>query len=171
MDENAEITLKTPLRFSKQKIKLFLQEREEWLLQVLATKEFYPKLNPLKEVLLFGLVFQVSDFPVLAKKLQNKPQNHQNHHRGFYLDASKKVIPQRVEYFAKKMQLTPKEIKFRTMKRRWGSCSAQGVLTFNTKLMQKELSFIEEVVVHELAHLVHFNHSKEFQRLVEDSLG
>ena len=52
------------------------------------------------------------------------------------------------------------------MKRRWGSCSKQGVITFNTLLMQLPESMIDYTVVHELAHRVHFNHSSDFHALV-----
>ena len=55
------------------------------------------------------------------------------------------------------------EIKFRKMKSRWGSCySATGIINFNTRLACVPLSCIELVVAHELAHLVHPNHSSEF---------
>ncbi len=55
------------------------------------------------------------------------------------------------------------QIKYRKMKARWGSCNrSEGVVTFNTCLARAPVSCIESVVAHELAHLLHFDHSARF---------
>ena len=51
-------------------------------------------------------------------------------------------------------------------KRRWGSCAADGTLRFNWRVMMLAPSLIEYVVVHELAHLTHLNHSADYWGLV-----
>ena len=51
-------------------------------------------------------------------------------------------------------------------KRRWGSCAADGTLRFNWRVMMLQPSLIEYVVVHELAHLTHLNHSADYWALV-----
>ncbi len=55
-------------------------------------------------------------------------------------------------------------------KRRWGSCAYDGTLRFSWRVMMLEPSLIELVVVHELAHLTHRNHSPDFWSLVEKML-
>ena len=55
-------------------------------------------------------------------------------------------------------------------KRRWGSCAADGTLRFNWRVMMLEPSLIEYVVVHELAHLTHHNHSADYWALVSSML-
>ena len=55
-------------------------------------------------------------------------------------------------------------------KRRWGSCAADGTLRFNWRVMMLEPSLIEYVVVHELAHLTHHNHSADYWALVSGVL-
>lgn len=60
-----------------------------------------------------------------------------------------------------------KEIKFKNMKSQWGNCSRDGKITISTRLLFAPEEILEYVCVHELAHLVHFNHSKKFWSLVE----
>ena len=55
-------------------------------------------------------------------------------------------------------------------KRRWGSCASDGTLRFSWRVMMLEPALIEYVVVHELAHLTHFNHSADYWGLVSSVL-
>ena len=75
-------------------------------------------------------------------------------------------IQSRVDYYSKLMNLTYTQLKFRKMKRRWGSCSSTGTITLNKELMKVEQNLLDYVVVHELAHLKYMNHSKKFHDLV-----
>lgn len=61
-------------------------------------------------------------------------------------------------------------VRIRNQRRRWGSCSSDGVLRFNWRLAMLDPSLTEYVVVHELAHLTHMNHSPDFWGLVEEHL-
>ncbi len=65
------------------------------------------------------------------------------------------------------MGLTPTHIGYRKAKTRWGSCSSQDRISFNYYLMKMSSSCIEYVVVHELAHIAHKNHSVDFWGLVK----
>ncbi|MEN8210036.1 MAG: SprT family zinc-dependent metalloprotease [Candidatus Fermentibacteria bacterium] len=69
------------------------------------------------------------------------------------------------------LRLVPSGIRFRTASTRWGSCSPSGVIMINRRLVHAPLSVVEYVVVHELAHLRHRNHSKKFWNFVESVLG
>ena len=61
-------------------------------------------------------------------------------------------------------------VRIRNQRRRWGSCSHDGVLRFNWRLAMLEPALTEYVVVHEMAHLTHMNHSPDFWDLVEEHL-
>jgi predicted metal-dependent hydrolase len=62
----------------------------------------------------------------------------------------------------------PKGLVIRTMKRRWGSCSHKGVITLSTELIKLPDLFIEYVILHELCHLKHHNHSASYYMLLSE---
>lgn len=75
---------------------------------------------------------------------------------------AKKVIPKRVEYYAKIIGVAPGRITIRNQKTKWGSCSAKGNLNFNCLLMLTPPEVLDSIVVHELCHLKEMNHSRRF---------
>ncbi len=83
---------------------------------------------------------------------------------------AKMVLPSRVEYFASIMGVRPQKISVNRAKTRFGSCSSKGNLNFSCRVMRYPTEAIDYVVVHELAHLKHFNHSRAFWAFVESVL-
>ena len=81
-----------------------------------------------------------------------------------------RVIPERVRYFAPLIGVKPGRIAIRCQKTRWGSCSTKGNLNFNCLLMLAPEGVIDSIVVHELCHLKHMNHSKRFYAEIEKVL-
>ncbi len=73
--------------------------------------------------------------------------------------------------WAKELGVKPKEIHIRKMKRKWGSCSSKGRLTFSSDLMKEEFEVRAKVIVHELLHLKYPNHGKMFKSLLRVYLG
>ncbi len=86
------------------------------------------------------------------------------------------VVPVSIFYsevnaWAKKIGVTPKEIRLRPLKRKWASCSSRGRLTFDSALLQESAAFRREVIVHELLHLKTPNHGKVFKALLRAHLA
>ncbi len=75
------------------------------------------------------------------------------------------IFKAEVRAWAKRIGVEPREIHLRPMKRKWGSCSTTGRLTFNTELLTQPAEFRREVIVEELLHLRVPNHGKLFKAL------
>lgn len=176
--KNGEIVLKTPA-VSKKYIQNLLISREGWIRKQLKIVEKNPQIrvNLQDEVLLFGKIFSIDtdkakELRVYLKKVDTtKIDNVSRCYDKFYKFYAQNYIVPRVEYFSKIMNLTYNDIKFRKMRSRWGSCSSKGIITFNTELIKVEEKLIDYVVVHELAHLKHMNHSKKFHSLVNQYIS
>ena len=85
-------------------------------------------------------------------------------------ERAREILPQRVEHFSAIMGVFPAHISINRAKTRYGSCSDKGRINFSCYLMRFDDEAIDYVVVHELAHLKHLNHSKEFWAFVESIL-
>lgn len=83
-----------------------------------------------------------------------------------YRNAAKAYFPARVAYFHQFTGGQYTTITVRDQKSRWGSCSSRGTLSFNYRLMFAPPRVLDYVVVHELCHLTHMDHSKNFWNMV-----
>ena len=81
-------------------------------------------------------------------------------------EASLVEIVPRVKYFAELMQVRVRKVTFKVMKSRWGSCSSNGNISLNVLLMLTPEKIRDAIVVHELCHRIHMNHSRDFWALV-----
>lgn len=77
-----------------------------------------------------------------------------------------KLIREALDHYGRILGVIHAEIKFRKMKRRWGSCRSNGIITFNKTLIFLPAHLIRFVVYHELAHLRVPGHNKKFKQLI-----
>lgn len=80
---------------------------------------------------------------------------------------AKQKIMEHVDYYARRMEIDYGSISMRNQKSRWGSCSSKGNLNFNYRLAYLPEELLDYVVVHELAHRRHMDHSAAFWEEVE----
>ena len=83
---------------------------------------------------------------------------------------AREVLPEKVRRYAVRMGVEPTGIRITSARTRFGSCSAKNSLSFSWRLMQYPEDAVDYVVVHELAHIRHHNHSAAFYALVEKFL-
>jgi len=76
-------------------------------------------------------------------------------------------LPPRVLEFATVHQLSVRRVTIRNQRSRWGSCSRRGTISLNWKLIQAPPNVRDYIILHELMHLRHMNHSARFWREVE----
>ena len=84
----------------------------------------------------------------------------------FFRETAKDIFKNKTLDEAEKIRVTPKKIIVRSYKRRWGSCSYKKDISYNWKLIMAPEKIIHYVVIHELCHLIHFNHSRDFWKSV-----
>ncbi len=138
---DGRLLVRAPLRISNTEISRFLQEKQGWidkhLARVRAQEEAKKGISPLTGAELRTLV-----------------------------QDAKRLIPDRVAYFARVLGVSYGRITIRCQRTRWGSCSSRGNLNFNCLLMLAPRDVLDSVIVHELCHRKHMDHSAAFYQEV-----
>lgn len=168
-----KVCIRTPIKDEK-RVRSLLREKESWIRSKLIAIASNPIItHTVGETIRFrGECFPIDQFSHLSERLK-KAKNTidiEKYYSIFYKNEAILTLPSRVSHYARKMNLHPKEIRFKKMRRRWGSCNSEGIVTLNTMMMQLSYTHIDYIIVHELAHLRHMNHSREFHALVRSIL-
>lgn len=88
----------------------------------------------------------------------------------WYQSRGLKKLKERVAMYAKRLDLEPLKVVSKDLRSQWGSCTSRGEIAFNWKIVIAPISIIDYVVAHELCHLIHHDHSKEYWRLLQSVL-
>lgn len=83
-----------------------------------------------------------------------------------YKEAARTLVHARLGHFNSFYNLPLRRVFIKNLQSRWGSCSSQGNLNFNYKILFLSPAVADYIIVHELCHLRHFNHRVEFWILV-----
>jgi len=100
------------------------------------------------------------------KKKQIEKFNLTDEEIKLLVNKAKQIIPDKVKYYSHLMNLYPTGVKITKAKKRFGSCNGKNSLCFSCFLINYPDEAIDYVVVHELAHIRHHNHSKAFYDLI-----
>lgn len=85
----------------------------------------------------------------------------------WYRKQTLEKVTERISYYQRYFKVQPHAIVVKEQKKRWASCSSKRNLNFNWRCVMAPVWVLDYIVVHEMCHLVHMNHSKEFWALVE----
>lgn len=131
--EAGKVTVRAPRKMSRRDIAAFVKENNAWINQKLKQFPKRVKGSPLSE----------EDIKALTER-------------------AKTIIPPRVQYYAAAIGVNYNRVTIRHQKTKWGSCSGRKNLNFNCLLLFTPVEVMDSVIVHELCHLKHMNHSKDF---------
>lgn len=144
-------------------INKFVEQKQSWILkQKKLMKSFLKTKNSIKFINKNGVLF-------LDQRVRPEGLNISNREEicvWTKLEA-KKYIEKRVNYFCNKFDYDHGGIRITAAKRRWGSCGAKNNLNFSWKLIMAPKKAVDYVIIHEIAHFKHKNHSARFWSLVE----
>lgn len=136
--KDGRVIVRAPRIVTLQQIERFVREHEDWIQNALSRQAAKQAAHP---------------EPTAAERAE-------------LIRRAKEILPQRTAYWSQRMGLYPTQIRITSAQRRFGSCSSEGHICYSWRLMQYPPEAIDYVVVHELAHLKHMNHSPAFHALV-----
>ena len=139
ISREAELIVRAPMGTADKKIKLFLEQHREWIAEHLARREKWMQAHP---------------EPTEAEKKE-------------LIARAKAYLPKRTMEYAAVMGVEPTGIRITSARTRFGSCSAKNSICYSWRLMQYPKAAVDYVVVHELAHILHKDHSRAFYKTVE----
>lgn len=168
--QNGDISLSIPLRASQKSVLEFLEKNLEWLRKTSAKIHTKNSTKNENQVEFLGqsyeLIIDKSAKAVSIELFSIKAPSKADF-KAFCDEKAKELLNASISRFAPLIARPINHISFKHMRTRWGSCNkAKGYINLSLDLITKKKEFIEYVVLHELVHLVHANHGKEFYALI-----
>ena len=180
------LEVRAPLKLSQKKIDEFVASKAHWInkhlsdLQELHQGKANFELDYGSAIRLYGDKFFIT--PLGDLEDQQKPYLSGDELRitsgksqselktniiAYYKAEAKQLINNQVGYFSGVMNLSTPKVKITSAHTRWGSCSSKGNINFSWRLIMADKAAIDYVIIHELCHLTHHNHSEKFWNLVK----
>lgn len=181
IDREGALVVRAPKRMGVREIEAFIQQKQHWIEEKQsAVKQMADQRLQLTEGTAFPfwggtltVTFRAISKPVWQQGTLCLPRSDQavQYARKWRLEQAKALIVPRVEYWAKQTGLQPSNIAFGNAKARWGSMNARTrSLRLNAALVHCPPALVDYVIVHELVHICHPNHSAAFHAAVREIL-
>lgn len=189
------VLIRAPMKTSSSRLTRIVKSKAEWIIRkqkavddvlVLTKKEFvsgesfsylgrHVRLKVLRSHKVNGPVVKMTRgrMQVVSNASSKNKRSAQETRAAlieWYKKQAVKRIPERVRIYIKKMGLPEPRVIIRDQKKIWGSCSTDSTLRFNWRIIMAPMSLVDYVVVHELSHLKHRNHSKSFWKYLGMSI-
>ena len=179
INENAELIIRAPKRLSIEKIQDFINEKESWINRKkrLIENQIKDVTSNHNKLLYLGNLFPINVEQNASKELfftgeefianSIEPDSLSLSIKKWYKNKFKEIALPRVAYFANKHNLMVNQVRIKNQKTMWGSCSSKNNINLNYLLLMAPMGVIDYVIVHELVHTIHRNHSTDFWDSVE----
>jgi len=184
---NGRVRILAPSGASSEWINRTIEKKKDWILskleQVGSRQDNRPKLEHGTKVLDAGVYVDLNIgvhkglYPIergedsLNVQILNEWRDDKEKVSSLLIDwythNTRNKVGDYIDVWSKRMKIEPKVIRIKDQKKRWGSCSSKGNLNFNWRLSMAPDTVLEYVVVHELCHFYHMDHSSDFWNLVE----
>jgi len=188
------VIVRSPERLSEEKIKRLIQKKSSWILEKLdRVSEVKPGPSPKEFLSGEKLPYLGRRYRLKVKEKEDIEKARIKLYRGhfyiyypatitderegreairnelikWYRRQADKKLRKRVDKYKKRIGVEPNSIRIKKQEKRWGSCSSKGNINFNWKIIIAPMIVVDYIVAHELVHLKHPNHSREFWELVE----
>lgn len=168
--ENQTIYVTVPYLYSDKKIMRILEENKKSIARMLKKQEEKQRME--EGIWFLGEKYDyietsLYDFEICNHKIFAKDKKAVEK---YFLKKRQEIYAEHLAYWYHQFEekIPYPKLKIRTMKTRWGVCNRRdNSITLNTELLKYDLEKLDYVIIHELSHFRHFNHSKEFWHLVE----
>jgi predicted metal-dependent hydrolase len=178
---DGSLIVRAPLRVSRKSIQEFVEKNRGWIekhrAKALAALPPAPRRYlPGERFMYLGMAYPLEIVRGQKKKLlldesfklaESAQRDAAGAFERWYREQARQILQERVDFYARGCGFQYKGIGITGARTRWGSCSSTGALNFSWRLVLAPLDVIDYVVVHELAHTVFHNHSKQFWDRVE----
>jgi predicted metal-dependent hydrolase len=173
-----------PLSYSPQELEIFVNSKRDWILR---TSQHYSKLKERNgglepdSLYFLGSRYRfhvvkdrrpstvVSDAIKLITFHVTDRRRYKQHIHEWYKQQTARIIADRLPTLASRIKVKYNKISIKNQKSRWASCSKNGNLNFNLLLVAAPSNVIDYVMIHELLHLIEFDHSQQFWQLVKEA--
>lgn len=185
--EEGEVIIASPFGVSKKIICDIIRDKEEWISRKIALmkqasilekremkngskfwflgKELELEIIKTNKVIQSSkienerIIVFVSSDDVVKDKIMN-----------LYKGEARKVLNERTDVYSKVIGVNPNKIFIKDQKTLWGSCSSRKNINYNYRIIMAPIEIVDYIVVHELCHLIHMNHSKSYWNTVQSIL-
>jgi hypothetical protein len=183
--KNGEVIVRLPSFASIKTAEKFVHAKSAWVQQKLAIQppaptdksytdgelfyflgEQYP-LKLLESNQATSVSFSDNQIQLHGRLSRLSPKGIKQKLTDWYKQQANSYLQQRTIELSNKTGLKPKSVEVKTYKARWGSCRITGEIQLNWKLIMAPAEVIDYVIIHELCHLKHHNHSVQFWGVVE----
>lgn len=178
--KEGKLVIHAPNKLKLSEILKYVKEKEKWI--VTKQKEIEARLSINKDVISYKqILFLGKKYKIIKingiKKIELSdneivmPGKTEDKDiipkiKRWYISNAKKILADRLEFFGNLMQVDYGKLTITNSKTRWGSCDKDRNIKLNFRLIMLPHKAVDYVIVHELAHIVEFNHSKDFYKII-----